>query len=305
MNDDLTLLIMAAGMGSRFGGLKQIEPVGPNGEFIIDYSIYDAIKAGFKKVVFIIKEEIYDAFKETIGKRVEKQNIEVDYVFQRVTDIPELYSNLTDRQKPWGTAHAILAAKDVIKGNFAVINADDFYGRDSYMTIAKYLKNIETREKLPFAMVGYEISKTLTENGSVKRGVCEEKDGYLTKIIESKVERVNGQVQVSPLDKSPSFVVPDDYLVSMNLFGFTKDLFPILEEKLVTFLEKHKHDYQNCEYLIPEVLFETIEEERVEVKVLPTIAHWYGVTYREDKDSVVKAIEEMIKSGEYPSNLWD
>lgn len=305
MEDDLTLLIMAAGMGSRFGGLKQIEPVGPNGEFIIDYSIYDAIKAGFKKVVFIIKEEIYDAFKETIGKRVEKQNIEVDYVFQRVTDIPELYSNLTDREKPWGTAHAILAAKDVIKGNFAVINADDFYGRDAYMTIAKYLKNIETREKLPFAMVGYEISKTLTKNGSVKRGVCEEKDGYLTKIIESKVERVNGQVLVSPLDNSPSFVVPDDYLVSMNLFGFTKDLFPILEAKLVTFLEKNKDDYQNCEYLIPEVLFETIEEERVEVKVLPTTAHWYGVTYRADKDSVVKAIEEMIKSGEYPSNLWD
>ena len=305
MNDDLTLLIMAAGMGSRFGGLKQIEPVGPNGEFIIDYSIYDAIKAGFKKVVFIIKEENYDTFKETIGKRVEKQNIAVDYVFQRVTDIPELYSNLVNRQKPWGTAHAILAAKDVIKGNFAVINADDFYGRDAYMTIAKYLKDIEPRPKLSFSMVGYEISKTLTENGSVKRGVCEERNGYLTKIIESKVERVNGQVTVSPLDNSPSFIVPDNYLVSMNLFGFTKDLFPILEEKLVTFLEKNKQDYQNCEYLIPEVLFEAIEEERVEVKVLPTTARWYGVTYREDKDSVVKAIEDMIKNGEYPSNLWD
>ncbi len=305
MNDDLTLLIMAAGMGSRFGGLKQIEPVGPNGEFIIDYSIYDAIKAGFKKVVFIIKEENYDTFKETIGKRVEKQNIAVDYVFQRVTDIPEPYSNLRNRQKPWGTAHAILAAKDVIKGNFAVINADDFYGRDAYMTIAKYLKDIEPRPKLSFAMVGYEISKTLTENGSVKRGVCEERNGYLTKIIESKVERVNGQVTVSPLDNSPSFIVPDNYLVSMNLFGFTKDLFPILEEKLVTFLEKNKQDYQNCEYLIPEVLFEAIEEERVEVKVLPTTARWYGVTYREDKDSVVKAIEDMIKNGEYPSNLWD
>lgn len=304
MNKDLTLVIMAAGMGSRFGGLKQIEPVGPNGEFIIDYSIYDAIKAGFSKVVFIIKEENYDLFKETIGKRVEKQNIQIEYVFQKTTDIPEEFKHLGDREKPWGTGHAILAAKDKVHENFAIINADDFYGRDGFMVIANYLRGIEKKIKEPFSMVAYQVANTLTENGSVKRGVCEQENGYLTKIIESSVEKTQGIIHVKPLDGSDEFTVEDDALVSMNFLGFTPEIFTFLEEKFTPFLRENENNYQKCEFLIPEVLFQTIKEETAEVKVLPTNAKWYGVTYREDKEGVVKAIEKMIENGEYPNNLW-
>jgi len=304
MNKDLTLLIMAAGMGSRFGGLKQIEPIGPNGEFIIDYSIYDAIKAGFKKVVFIIKEENYSVFKDTIGKRVENQNIEIEYVFQKTTDVPEEFKSLSDREKPWGTGHAILSAKDKIDGNFAVINADDFYGRDGYMVIANYLRSIEKQKKEPFSMVSYKISNTLTENGSVKRGVCEQNNGYLTKLIECSVKKINGIIKATPLDGSKEFNVDDDALVSMNLMGFTPKIFEILEDKFKIFLNENKNEYQKCEFLISDVLFQTIEENVAEVKILSTNAKWHGVTYREDKESVVKAIEKMIEKGEYPNKLW-
>jgi len=304
MNKDLTLVIMAAGMGSRFGGLKQIEPFGPNGEFIIDYSIYDAIKAGFTKVVFIIKEENYELFKNTIGQRVEKQNIKIEYVFQKTTDIPDKFKHLANREKPWGTGHAIFAARDKVNENFAIINADDFYGRDGYMVIANYLRNVEKNDKEPFSIVGYQVKNTLTENGAVKRGVCEQNNGYLTKIIESNVEKINGIINVSPLDGSAEFTIEEDTLVSMNLLGFTPKIFEILEEKLSIFLEKNQNDYEKCEFLIPEILFEAIKENIAEVKVLPTSAKWYGVTYRDDKESVVKAISNMIENGEYPNNLW-
>jgi len=304
MNQNLTLVIMAAGMGSRFGGLKQIEPVGPNGEFIIDYSIYDAIKAGFSKVVFIIKEENYELFKETIGKRVEKQNIQIEYVFQKTTDLPQGFEHLGNREKPWGTGHAILAAKDKVHENFAIINADDFYGRDGYMVIANYLRGIEKKEKEPFSMVAYQVANTLTENGSVKRGVCEQENGYLTKIIESSVEKTQGIIHVKPLDGSNEFTVEDDALVSMNFLGFTPRIFEVLEEKFIPFLKENEDNYQKCEFLIPEVIFQTIKEGVAEVKVLPTNAKWYGVTYREDKEGVVKAIEKMIEKGEYPNKLW-
>ncbi len=304
MKKDLTLLIMAAGMGSRFGGLKQIEPVGPNGEFLIDYSIYDAIKAGFNKVVFIIKEENYEIFKNTIGKRVERQNIKVEYVFQKITDIPSEFQDMTDREKPWGTGHAILAAKDVIHENFAVINADDFYGRDGYMVLANYLNNLEKHEKEEFAIVGYNVCNTLTENGAVKRGVCEERDGYLTNLVESSVERIDGKIVAKPLDGRDAFTVSDDTPVSMNLLGFTPALFPILEKKLKVFLEKNRNDYQKCEFLIPDVLFEAIEENTANVKVLTTTAKWYGVTYREDKENVVASLKKMVDDGIYPNDLW-
>lgn len=304
MKKELTLLIMAAGMGSRFGGLKQIEPVGPNGEFIIDYSIYDAIKAGFTKVVFIIKEENYNLFKETIGKRVEKQNIKIDYVFQKVTDIPEQFKHLSDREKPWGTGHAILSAKDVIDGNFGVINADDFYGRDGYVVLANYLQNLESKEKEEFSIVGYKVANTLTENGAVKRGVCEQKNGFLTNIIESNVEKVNDKIIAKPLDGREEFVVDDNCVVSMNLMGFTPKLFEILENNFYKFLEKNESNYQKCEFLIPEVLFDAIEDNIANVKIIPTTAKWYGVTYREDKESVVEAIKDMIDREEYPRNLW-
>ena len=208
-NNNLTLLIMAAGMGSRFGGLKQIEPFGPNGEFIIDYSIYDAIKAGFNKVVFIIKEENYDIFRETVGKRIEDK-INVEYAFQRLEDIPEEFTLPEERIKPLGTGQAILSSKNVIHENFAVINSDDFYGRDAFLVAANFLKNTDSNT---YGMVGYKVVNTLTENGSVKRGVCEADNDYLTKIIESSIIKENGVITASPLDDSPSFIMKDDDLV--------------------------------------------------------------------------------------------
>ena len=299
MKKNLTLVIMAAGMGSRFGGLKQIEPVGPNGECIIDYSIYDSIRAGFNKVVFIIKEENYEIFKETIGKRIEKQ-VEVSYVFQRQTDIPEGY-DIGGRTKPWGTSHAILSAKNEVDGDFLVLNADDFYGKDAFMQASKFFNENHNNE---YAIIGYKIKNTLTDNGSVKRGVCEEKDGYLTKIIESSVIEENGVITASPLDGSSPFTINGDDSVSMNMFCFRDDLFEYLDKHLVEFFEKNKDDLSKCEYLIPDSVYNSIKEGRVKVKLIPTTAKWQGITYKEDKERLVNDIEELIEKGEYPHKLW-
>ena len=299
MEKDLTLVIMAAGMGSRFGGLKQIEPVGPNGEFIIDYSIYDAVRAGFNKVVFIIKEENYDIFKETIGKRVEKQ-IKVEYAFQRQTDIPEGYDP-GDRTKPWGTSHAILSAKNNVKGNFIVLNADDFYGRDSFAKAAKFFEENHPGE---YAIIGYKIKNTLTENGAVKRGVCKAENGYLTKLIESSVENKDGHIIASPLNGSEPFEIDPEDPVSMNMFCFRDDIFKYLEDHLVEFFEKNKEDLSKCEYLIPDTVFNMMSEGLIKVPVIPTTAKWQGITYKEDKERLVKDIEDLINQGEYPQSLW-
>lgn len=299
-NENLTLLIMAAGMGSRFGGLKQIEPIGPNGEFIIDYSIYDAIQAGFNKVVFIIKKENYDIFKETIGKRIEDK-INVEYVFQDLKDLPDGYTCPEDRVKPWGTAHAILAARNTIKEPFAVINSDDFYGRDAYLVISNFLKK---KEEKTYAMVGYQVKNTLTENGSVKRGVCKLNGNYLDEIIESSIIEENGIITASPLDGSNSFTIDKDTSVSMNMLGFNPSLFSYLNEKFPKFLDKNKEDILKCEYLIPDVLTDAIKENYANTVVLPTTAKWEGVTYKEDKEAVVKAIQKLIDDGVYPQNLW-
>lgn len=299
MKKDLTLVIMAAGMGSRFGGLKQIEPVGPNGEFIIDYSIFDAIRAGFNKVVFIIKEENYDIFKETIGKRIEKQ-IKVEYCFQKQDDIPEGYDP-GERTKPWGTSHAILSARNNVKGDFMVLNADDFYGKDAFMQASKFFSEEHPGE---YALIGYKIKNTLTENGSVKRGVCEAKDGFLTSIIESSVERKDGKIIASPLDGRDPFEIDGDDPVSMNMFCFREDLFKYLQDHLVEFFEKNKNDLSKCEYLIPDSVYNSIVEGRVKVRVIPTTAVWHGITYREDKDELVKDIQALIDEGEYPQKLW-
>ena len=270
----MTLVILAAGMGSRFGGLKQIEPIDEYGHFIIDYSIYDAIREGFTKVVFIIKRENYDIFRETIGKRIEKK-IEVEYVFQEIDNLPEGYSVPEGRIKPWGTAHAILCAKDKVDENFAIINADDFYGRDAYHVISKFMKNNNTHDNiLRYAMAGYKVKNTLTENGSVKRGVCEEENGYLTNIIECKVEKVDSEIIATPLEGGNSFKVLEDAPVSMNMFAFTKDIFKYLEEGFPLFLDKHKEDIDTCEYLIPSVVFEEIENKIATVEVLKTNAIW-------------------------------
>ena len=295
-----TLLVMAAGMGSRFGGLKQIEPMGPNGEFLIDYSVYDAKLAGFTKIVFIIKEENYDIFKETIGKRVEPY-IETEYVFQDDSNLKEKYKDLQTRVKPLGTGHAILCAKDKVKTPFAIINADDFYGRNAYVVASKYLDKIDDKH---YAVVGYEVGKTLSPNGAAKRGICIEENGKLKDLIESSVEKVDDKIIAKPLDGDTEFIVEDDSLVSMNLLLFTPKIFDYLEEKLTKFLETNKNDLSKCEFLIPDVVKDAIKEDRVEVDLLSTNAIWHGVTYKEDKEEVVKAIDELIKEKVYPNKLW-
>lgn len=295
-----TLLVMAAGMGSRFGGLKQIEPMGPNGEFLIDYSVYDAKLAGFTKIVFIIKEENYDIFKETIGKRVEPY-IETEYVFQDDSNLKEKYKDLQTRVKPLGTGHAILCAKDKVKTPFAIINADDFYGRDAYVVASKYLDKIDDKH---YAVVGYKVGKTLSPNGAAKRGICKEENGKLKDLIESSVEKINDKIIAKPLDGDTEFTVEDDSLVSMNMLLFTPKIFDYLEEKLTKFLEINKNDLSKCEFLIPDVVKDAIKEDRVKVDLLSTNAIWHGVTYKEDKEEVVKAINELIKEKVYPNKLW-
>ena len=300
MKKDLTLVILAAGMGSRFGGLKQVEPIGPNKEFIIDYSIYDAIKAGFTKVVFLIKEENYDLFRETVGKRVEGF-IPVEYAFQDIHNIPSDVVVPTDRVKPWGTAHAVYCCKNNVQGNFVMINSDDFYGRDAFIKIAEYFNNTDTDD---YAMVSFKVCNTMTENGSVKRGVCESKNGYLTNITESSIEKVDGKIIASPLDGRESFEVEPDSLVSMNFFGFTPRIIKVIEDGMEAFFQANKDNLLKCEYLIPDVVFEEIERG-IHVNVLSSSDKWLGVTYREDKDYVVSEVKKLVDKGVYPNNLWE
>ena len=296
----MTLVIMAAGMGSRFGGLKQIEPIGPNGEFLIDYSIYDAIKAGFTKLVFIIKKENEQIFKSTIGSRVEG-HIPVTYVFQEKDNIP-VSKDLSERIKPLGTGHAIYCCKDEVTTPFAIINADDFYGRDAFTKIADFLKNSNDN---CYGLVGYKVTNTLTENGSVKRGVCYAKDGNLTYIVESSIEKKDNKILASPLNGKESFEVFDDTLVSMNMLGFTPKIFDYLEKELTKFLNNPQTDLLKDEFLIPEVLQTSITEDNKTVKVLDTTAVWYGVTYKEDKEYVVNGINSLVQNGTYPNHLWN
>ena len=294
----MQVVILAAGMGSRFGGLKQVEPMGPNGEFIIDYSIYDAIKAGFNKVVFLIKEENYELFKETIGSRVEPY-INVEYCFQKNDNINAELPK--DRVKPLGTAHAVLCCKNNIHEPFMMINADDFYGSDSFIKGAEFLKN-NTND---YGMIAYKINNTLTENGSVKRGVCEIENDNLVNIIESKVERINGSIVASPLDGRESFIVEENRTVSMNMLLFNPTIFSYVESKLDLFLENNKNNLDSCEFLIPDVLVSAIKENYVKAKVINTTATWYGVTYKEDTDFVKKALLSMHQDDIYPANLWE
>lgn len=295
----MTLVIMAAGMGSRFGGLKQIEPVGPNGEFIIDYSIYDAIEAGFTKVVFIIKEENYEIFKNTIGKRIEGK-INVEYVFQDIKNVPEGVVLPETRVKPLGTGHAILSCKGVVNEPFAIINSDDFYGRDAYMKAANFLKEDTT----DYAMIGYIIGNTLTENGSVKRGYCEQENGYLTNLIESSCYKELDKVKVEPLDGREGFYANTNDLVSMNMFCFKPDMIDYLDKQFKTFFDKNQDNLEKCEYLIPDVVFERIENDGLKVRVVDTNSVWKGVTYKEDKEELVNYISKLIENGEYPNNLY-
>lgn len=300
----MTLVIMAAGMGSRFGGLKQIEPINDNGEFIIDYSIYDAIKTGFNKVIFIIKRENYKIFKETIGKRIENQ-IDVEYVFQELENLPGSFKCPKDRIKPWGTGHAILCAKDVVNEPFLIINADDFYGRESFEIAAKFLENIDfNSEKLQAATICYKLFNTVTENGSVKRGITEEDNGRLLKITESRVEKQNGKYIAYPLNGSEHFETNDSTIASVNMMAFTKDFFIFLEKLFTEFLEKNINNI-NAEFLIPEVVFNLSEKSLMDVTVLKTNAKWLGITYKEDKENVVNEIKKLHEQKIYDDKLWD
>ena len=293
----MTLVIMAAGMGSRFGGLKQIEAVGPNGEFIIDYSIYDAIKAGFKKVVFIIKEENYEIFKETIGKRI-SNHIKVEYVFQNNNNVPVSIPN--ERVKPLGTAHAILCCKDVVHENFAIINADDFYGRDSYLKVKDFISNNKNDNE--FTLIGYNAIDTITNNGSVKRGVCNVKDNYLVNLNESVINLENGKLNGKTLVDNKDIEVNNDTTVSMNMFGFTPKLFELLENDFKNFL--NNNDLMTAEYLIPEEVNKYLRNGIVNVKVIKTTSKWYGITYKEDLQLIKDEIKKLISYGVYPENLW-
>lgn len=291
MKKEITLVVMAAGMGSRFGGLKQIEPVGRNGEAILDFSVYDAIKAGFTKVVFVIKHAIEKDFKEIVGKRIEKK-IKVEYVFQETDILPQGYTCPADREKPWGTAHAILCCKDVVKEPFAVVNADDFYGRSAFEQIAEYLQNEEEN----YCMVGFRLVNTLTENGHVSRGVCEiDNHSCLTKVTE-RTKIIN--CKYTEDDGKTWEPLSPDTVVSMNLWGFMPDIFNHIEKGFKEFLNE-KINVPKSEYYLPSVVSTLIENGQKSVDVLVAEDKWYGVTYKEDKQNVVNAIGAMIDAGLY------
>ena len=291
-------------MGSRFGGLKQMEPMDEAGNFLLDYSIYDAKRAGFDSVVFIIKHDFEKEFKETIGKRVEGM-IKVEYAFQSLDDIPEGFSVPEGREKPWGTAHAIYAARDVIREDFIIINGDDFYGRDAYEVAYKYLANLPKGSKGKYANVAFKVANTMTENGSVKRGVCFEDDDHnLTKLIESSIDRnKDNKIIATPLEGGEPFEVGEDCPVSMNLFAFNKDLMDHLKARFPDWLKEHGKELKS-EYLIPSVVSELVEEGKASLKLLSTDSVWFGVTYKEDKPGVVKALKDLVDKGEYKKGLY-
>lgn len=298
----MDLVILAGGMGSRFGGLKQIESIDNNNNFIIDYSIFDAIKAGFERVVFIIKKENYDIFKTTIGSRIEDK-IKVEYVFQQTQFLPNGVVLPADRIKPLGTAHAILCCSQVVKSNFLVINADDFYGRDAFMVASEFLK--QNKDDNMYGLVAYKVKNTLTENGSVKRGVCFAKGGYLSNITECLVEQSNGKIIAKPLNNSPEILINDQDIASMNMFAFSPNIFEYLKQDFEKFIKNPNLDMLKCEYLIGEVVDELIKSNEIKTKILNTSAKWRGVTYKEDKPNVVRDIQKMKDNGEYPQNLWE
>ena len=297
-----TLLVLAAGMGSRYGSLKQMDGVGPNGEAIIDYSVYDAIRAGFGKVVFVIRNSFAEEFREVFNAERFGKRIEVEYVYQELDKLPEGFTLPAERVKPWGTNHAVMMASEAIDTPFAVINADDFYGRDAYAVIGSYLKQLEGSEG-KYCMVGYEVSKTLSENGTVSRGVCSVDDeGNLQGMVErTKIERVDGTIVFHDLGTDEPLA--ENTPVSMNLFGFTPDYFRHSEAFFKEFLAENI-DNLKSEFFIPLMVNKVISEGSATMRVLQTSSKWFGVTYKEDKPQLMQKLEELIAEGEYPRNLW-
>ena len=300
---DCTLVIMAAGMGSRFGGgIKQLAPVGPNNEIIMDYSIYDAVKAGFNKVVFIIRKDIEEAFAEMIGNRISKY-VNVSYVFQETDDVPEEFKG-KDRTKPWGTGHAILCCKDAVKEPFAIINADDYYGQEAYKILYNYLTNMgDKKDKLDLSMAAFILKNTLSDNGSVTRGICSVDGEHNVVEIEETYNirrEADGKVMAGEDDRKE---VSEDSFVSMNMWGCPPEFFGVLETEFVKFLKKYG-DMPKSEFLLPIVIYKLIKNGDADCKLLESHDKWFGVTYAEDKASVCEAIAKLIKDGVYPAKLW-
>lgn len=303
----MTLVILAAGMGSRYGGLKQLDPMTDHGEFIIDFSIYDAIQAGFDHVVFIIKEENLELFRESVGKRVE-QRIKVTYAFQKGDELPKGFALPEGRTKPWGTGHAIYCVRDIVKDNFAVINADDFYGRDTFMRLAEHLKDAKAENGVAHhCMIGFRLGNTLTEFGTVSRGHCTvDARGMLDSVTErTKIMKKESCAAYLADDGEAWIDLPFDTIVSMNCWGFTPEIFERLEEGFVHFLSNLGDNPLKAEYYLPSAVDEQRRAGLCDVKVYPTASKWYGVTYAEDKAHVKASIRAMIDSGEYPEKLWN
>lgn len=301
------LVVMAAGMGSRYGGLKQIDPVDKQGHIIMDFSIYDAVKAGFEKVVFIIKKENEADFKAAIGDRM-GEVIEVEYVFQDLHNLPEGYEVPEDRVKPWGTGHAILSCLGTVDAPFAVINADDYYGSHAFQMIYDYLTSHEDDEKYRYTMVGYVLENTLTENGHVARGVCvTDENGYLQEINErTHIEKRGDETAYTEDDGATWTVIPEGSIVSMNMWGFSQSILKELKDRFAKFLDENlEGNPVKCEYFLPFVVDELLGEDKATVQVLKSLDKWYGVTYKEDKPVVVAAIQALKDSGLYPEKLWE
>lgn len=298
----LTLVVLAAGMGSRYGGLKQMDTFTSQGDTIIDFSIYDALQAGFQKFVFVIRKSIEKDFRATIDNKL-KNKAEVKYVFQEVNNVPEKYKN-SKREKPWGTGHAVLMTKNVVNENFAIINADDFYGREAFNDIAKQL--IETKENsFEICMVGYALKNTISENGYVSRGECfVNKEGYLTNVIErTRIETIDGFLKFED-EKGKMVSIDKETTVSMNIWGFTTNYFGYGEKLFLDFLEKNKENLK-AEFYLPFIVNSLLASKKATVKVLKSKAKWFGVTYNEDKENVEKEIKKLKEAGVYPINLWD
>lgn len=298
-----SLVIMAAGMGSRYGGIKQLEAVGPSGEIIMDYSIYDAIEAGFNKVVFIIRRDLEKDFREVIGDRIAK-HVEVEYVFQEMDLLPSGYKKQEGRTKPWGTGHAVLCCKDIVKEPFAVINADDYYGKEAFRIIYNFLNSKEESSNL-YCMAGFVLGNTLSDNGTVTRGICKaDADGWLVDIIEtSGIIQEGNQAKAKDEDGNDTWINLDT-VVSMNMWGFKPSLFGGLEKGFEDFLSNISPEDIKKEYLLPEMVGNLINSDKAKVKVLKTSDKWFGVTYKEDKDLVVASIKDLVDKGIYPAKLF-
>ena len=306
MKKEPILVIMAAGMGSRFGGLKQIEPISDKGEIILDFSLYDAFMAGFKKAIFVIKRENEEDFRKLIDNGAAKY-MEVDYAFQQLNDLPDGYSVPEGREKPWGTAHAVMAARHLADGPIAVINADDYYGPGAFQTIYDFLEGACDGEKYSYCMVGYDIENTLTENGFVSRGVCKTSEqGFLTEITErTKIQWKDGEIVYTEDDGKTWKTLPKGTTVSMNFWGFTPSMMKEMEAGFPAALDKILAENPlKGEYFLPGVVDRLLREGKAEVKVLKSRDRWYGVTYKKDKESVVSALQSMKDKGEYPDKLW-